>query len=55
MNENSTSQVCMQSVRLKNSIADIRTLKQALNNRLILKKVHKVIIFNQKEWHIILN
>ena len=45
----------MQSVRLKYSVADIRTLKQALNNRLILKKVHKVIIFNQKEWYMILN
>ena len=55
MNANSASQVCMQSVRLKNSVADIKTLKQALNNRLILKKVHKVIIFNQKEWHITLN
>ena len=28
----------------------IRNLKQALNHRLILKKVHKVIKFNQKAW-----
>ena len=28
----------------------IRDLKQALNHRLILKKVHKVIKFNQKAW-----
>ena len=28
----------------------IRNLKQALNHRLILKKVHRVISFNQYEW-----
>ena len=28
----------------------IRALKQALNHGLILKKVHKVIQFNQKAW-----
>ena len=28
----------------------IRTLKQALNHRVILKIVHKVIQFNQKLW-----
>ena len=28
----------------------IRNLKQALNHGLILKKVHKVIKFNQKAW-----
>ena len=28
----------------------IRALKQALNQRLTLKKVHKVIQFNQEEW-----
>ena len=31
-------------------VAHIRTLKQALNHRLILKKVHKVIQFSQKAW-----
>ena len=29
---------------------NIRTLKQALNHGLILKKVHRVIQFNQKAW-----
>ena len=28
----------------------MRTLKQALNHGLILKKVHQVIQFNQKAW-----
>ena len=28
----------------------MRALKQALNNGLILKKVHRVIQFNQKAW-----
>ena len=28
----------------------IRTLKQALNHRVMLKTVHKVIQFNQKLW-----
>ena len=28
----------------------MRNLKQALNHGLILKKVHKVIKFNQKDW-----
>ena len=27
-----------------------KTLKQALNHRLILKRVHKVIQFNQEAW-----
>ena len=27
-----------------------KVLKQALNHRLILKKVHRVIQFNQKDW-----
>ena len=29
---------------------DVRSLKQALNHGLILKKVHRVIQFNQKAW-----
>ena len=33
-----------------NYVADIRTLKQALNYGLILKEVHKSIQFNQKAW-----
>ena len=28
----------------------IRNLKQTLNHKLILEKVHTVIIFNQKDW-----
>ena len=31
-------------------VSYIRNLKQALNHRLILKKVHRVIKFNQKAW-----
>ena len=32
----------------KNYVVHIRTLKQALNLELILKKVHRAIQFNQK-------
>ena len=28
----------------------IRNLKQALNHKVVLKKVHRVIKFNQKAW-----
>ena len=31
-------------------VIHIRNLKQALNHGLILKKVHRVIKFDQKEW-----
>ena len=31
-------------------IAHTKTLKQALNLRLILKKVHRIIKFSQKPW-----
>ena len=31
-------------------VIHIRNLKQALNHGLILKKVHRVIKFNQKSW-----
>ena len=31
-------------------VIHIRNLKQALNNSLILKKIHRVIKFNQKAW-----
>ena len=31
-------------------VSHIRALKQALNNGLILKKVHRVIQFNQEAW-----
>ena len=33
-----------------NYVVHIRALKQALNNGLILKKVHRLIQFNQKAW-----
>ena len=34
----------------KNYAVHIRSLKQALNHGLILKKVHRVIQFNQEAW-----
>ena len=34
----------------KNYVVHIKALKQALNHGLILKKVHKVIQFNQEAW-----
>ena len=34
----------------ENYVVHIRALKQALNQELILKKVHKVIQFNQEAW-----
>ena len=35
---------------IKNYIVHIRSLKQALNHGLILKKVHRAIQFYQKAW-----
>ena len=35
---------------IKNYVVHIRSLKQALNHWLMLKKVHRVIQFNQKAW-----
>ena len=34
----------------ENYVALIKALKQAINHGLILKKVHKIIEFNQKAW-----
>ena len=34
----------------KNNVVHIRSLKQALNHGLILRKVHTVIQFNQEAW-----
>ena len=34
----------------KRDVVHIRALKQALNDVLILKRVHSVIQFNQKAW-----
>ena len=31
-------------------VIHIKNLKQALNNRLVLKKIHRVIKFNQNTW-----
>ena len=31
-------------------VTHIRSLKQALNHRLIFKKIHRVIKFDQKAW-----
>ena len=33
-----------------NYVVHIRSLKQALDRGLILKKVHRVILFNQEAW-----
>ena len=35
---------------IKIIVFHIRSLKQALNHGLILKKVHRVIQFNQEAW-----
>ena len=35
---------------MKKHVVHIRALKQALNHGLILKRVHRVIKFNQKAW-----
>ena len=34
----------------KKYVIHIRALKQALNHGLVLRKVHRVIQFNQKDW-----
>ena len=34
----------------KHCVVHIRTLKQALNHGLVLKKINKVIQFNQEAW-----
>ena len=34
----------------RKTVFHIKALKQRLNHRLILKKVHRVIQFNQKAW-----
>ena len=34
----------------KNYVDHILSLKQALNHELVLKKVHRVIKFNQRAW-----
>ena len=34
----------------KKYVVHIKLLKQALNHRLKLKKIHRIIKFNQEEW-----
>ena len=47
--ENCKNLIC--NIRDKaNYVVHIRSLKQSLNHGLILKKVHRVIQFNQKAW-----
>ena len=43
-------QACMQFVWSKNYVVHVKALKEALNHGLILKKVNRVIQFNQKAW-----
>ena len=45
--EGNSKNVC--NIQDKENVVHIGALKQALNHRLILKKVHRVIPFNQKE------
>ena len=40
----------MQSILKKYYVVHIRALKQALNHRLVLKILHRVIQFNQEAW-----
>ena len=35
---------------IKKYVDQIRTLKQALDHGLVLKKVHEAIVFNQRAW-----
>ena len=37
-------------IKKKSYVVHVRSLKQALNYGLILKKVHRVIQFNQEAW-----
>ena len=41
-------EACFCNIHKENYVVHIRALKQALNHGLILKKVHKVIQFNQE-------
>ena len=43
-------EACLQHTNKDNYVVHIRALKQALNHGLIVKKVHKVIQFNQEAW-----
>ena len=41
---------CSQLASWKQYLIHIKNLKQALNHRLVSKKVHRIIKFNQKAW-----
>ena len=43
-------EVCLQQHDKENYIVHIRALKEALNHGLTLKKVHRVIQFNEETW-----
>ena len=50
MKINKCSKVVCYLYNKNNFVVHIRSLKQALNHGLILKKVHRVIQFNQEAW-----
>ena len=50
MKINKCSKVVCNLYDKKNYVIHIRSLKQALNHGLILKKVHRAIQFNQEAW-----
>ena len=50
MNVNACKKLACNLYDKKNYVDHIRSLKQALNHGLVLKKVHRVIKFNQKAW-----
>ena len=47
MDVKSSCVICMIK---KNYVDHIRSLKQALNHGLVLKKVYRVVKFNQRAW-----
>ena len=50
MKINKCSKLACNPYDKNNYLVHIRSLKQALNHRLILKKVYRVIEFNQEAW-----
>ena len=50
MKINKCSKLACNLYDINNNVVHIRTLKQSLNHRIILKKVHKVFQFNQEAW-----
>ena len=43
-------EACLYCTKQKNYVVHINALKQVLNHELILKKVHRIIQFNQEAW-----